>query len=64
MVQFEDIVVHNRNIGTLDSLITDETIIRTWPLSRLQSDLMQGLEVSFAQLVTMFLEDCYQTASV
>ena len=30
MVQFEDIVVDNRNIGAPDSLITDATIIRTW----------------------------------
>ena len=28
MVQFEDIVVYNRNIGVSNSLITDATIIR------------------------------------
>ena len=30
MVQFEDIVVHNRNIGAPNPLITDATIIRAW----------------------------------
>ena len=32
-------------------------------LTRLHSHLVQGLEVCFAQVVGMFLEDCNQTVS-